>query len=346
MRIRNLRIGAITAAVAILIGLGGASPALADTRDDVVTADSSLEDAVNAYLKVVNDSTTSSDDVDAAGQTFIAAATTAQGEFSSVAATDSDATIKGYASDFATDAGKLIADVQAVSKALASQDETAFDQASTDFNSTIDAYQSTGDAYNQYLEDNPIASGDPMYAFWLVLLIVAAVVFVAVALLVIATRGRNGALPAKTQRNGAVRQTTLLGLRRGLLVYAGLFLVGAAVPFIQYWWMEHHGGDHYYIFWYALGAGGVLTVVFLIRYFLAMAKVRREGSAPLVGAEAAAASTATPPTDGAPAAPADPYAPIITATPAESNAIPAVPSAQPAPPSTSATPTSQPPSAG
>lgn len=333
MRIRTLGL-ASAAALAVLIGLGAAAPAFADTRDDLIAADESLTDYVNSFLDVVNDSSTSVEDVADAAQTFISDAQDSEAQFTQVADKESDATVKGYAQDFASDTDDMITGAGEMSDAITAGDEDQYTDAVDDFNDAIDAYKSSADAYNQYIEDNPLASGDPLYALWLVLLIVAVALLIATILFAVLLRNHHGALPPKPSRNGVVRQTTLRGLRRNLVIYAAIFVVGAAIPFVQYWIQAHNsdGDGTYFIFWYPLLAG-VLVIVFAIQYVITALKVRSNGSAPLLGDPAYGQSFGpVPGLPGGPVGPAVPYQAPGTAVPPPYAAPGAAPQAPFTPP--------------
>jgi len=282
MRIRHLRRAVVASAVAVLIGLGGAAPAFASSQDDLSAADSQLGDAVDTLIQVVNDGSSSADDIVAGVDAFVPEAQDVADQFQQVADEASDASIKGFSSDFAAETRSLITAAQDLSTSVTNQDQTAYGQAIDEFNDASDAYSATADDYNQYLEDNPVASGDTVYGIWFALLVIAVVLLAAAIVFAIVAKRHQGALPPKTGKDGKPRQTTLAALRRNMIIWSAVFVVGAAIPFVQYWILVHNGGDSYYIFWYPLAAGAILLVVSVVQYIIATVKIHANGSAPLL----------------------------------------------------------------
>jgi len=275
----------IRSVVAVVLGaglaLGAAAPALADTRDDLTAADGALGTALTAFTDAMNDQDITADQFVAAATAFVDTAKGSVDGFRSVAANDPDATVRGYAKDFADETQQIIDAVNGLATGVQDGDKIGISTAGAAFQAGLDAYLKTADAVNAYIADNPLASGDPLYALWLVLLIVSLAMLVGAILLAVLARHQDGALPAKTLRDGRVRQLTLRSLRRNLVIFTAIFVVGAAIPFVQYWIIAHNGGDQYVILWYPLAAGAILAVISAVQYVVVLARVRKEGSAPL-----------------------------------------------------------------
>jgi len=336
MRIRHLRLAAVASAVAVLIGLGSAAPAFAASQDDLSAADSQLGDAVDTLIDVVNASSSTADDIVSGVDAFVTDAQDVADQFQQAADSASDASIKGFSNDFAAETRSLITAAQDLSTSVKNQDQTAYGNAIDDFNAAADAYSATADEYNQYLEDNPVASGDTVYGIWFTLLIIAIVLLIASIVFAVVAKRHQGALPPKTGKDGKTKQTTLAGLRRNLIIWSAVFVVGAAIPFVQYWILVHNGGDSYYIFWYPLAAGAILFVVSVVQYLVATVRIRANGSAPLLADAPPAAvpgTTTLGPTLSGGAQPADTAAPAAPAAPApEAPAPEAAPAPQPTTP--------------
>jgi len=276
MRARNAIIGIIAALITVI---GIQSPALADTREDMIATDEVFGMAFDDFVEVFNSSTATLDEVIEATDGFALAAGAAADEFRGHAAAAADPTMRDLAERFAVASEQMAEGATAVSAAILAEDQTAYDAGIETLAAGGDDYAALADAFNSYLADNPIASGDPMYALWFVLLIIAILFLIGTIVLLVLARKQHGVLAAKPDRKGNVRQTSLSGLRWTLFGLAAVFVVGAAIPFVQYWFIAHDGGGEYRVFWYPLAIGGVGTIIVAIQYAVAVRKVRRDGSA-------------------------------------------------------------------
>ncbi len=316
---------AITAVVvALLMVIGIPTAAWADSNDDLTAVDSTLSTAVDAFISVYSDQTTSNEEVLAAAQTFTSDAQTAQTDFQSIAdATDGD--VARFAGRFADESGKMADASTAIADAFTSQDSTALTQAETDLGAAFDAYDATADEYNTYLK----TAGDPSYIGWLIVLIVAVVLLILALLFALLTRKQTGLLPATENKKGKVQQASLKRLRWMVVLWAAVFVIGAAVPFFQVVFAQPDasGNYTYRVFWYPLAAGALLTIFSVVQYFRAAARVRREGSAEPFDPNA--------PLQPAPAQPAaEQPVPAYGGAPVPPAAAPAQPAAAPAQPAT------------
>ncbi|MFD4959299.1 hypothetical protein [Microbacterium sp. NPDC058389] len=326
----RVTVAAVVAGVMLAIGASGA--AWADPMDDLITVDGSLSAAVDAFATVYSDQTASNEDAAAAAETFQTAAESAQTDFQSIADEATDAELAGYAEDFAGEAGDMAAAAGDIAGALGAEDVDALSQAETDLSAAMDAYSASADAYNAYLATVPVSPlADPAFVGWLIVLAVAVVFLILALVFALVTRKHQGLLPAKPDKKGAMQQTSLQRLRWMVVLWAGVFVVGAAIPFFQVAFAQPdaNGEYTYNVFWYPLAAGVVLSIVGLVQYFVAAATVRREGSAPLYDPNdpfplaAGAPAVATAPATSAEGATAVPVPVAAPAAPVE--AAPAVP---------------------
>ncbi|MFT3799158.1 hypothetical protein [Microbacterium sp.] len=319
----RVTIAAIVAGM--LLALGAGTPAWADSNDDLVAVDARLSTAVNSFADVYTDQSTTEDQVVTAAQTLQSEAETAQSDFATIAQDAGDATIAGFANEFATEAGDMATAAGDIVQAFADQDSSALTAAEDALNTALGDYQATADKYNQYA---PTVS-DPAFVLWLIVLIVAVVFLILALLFALLTRKQEGLLPAKVDKKGNVQQASLKRLRWMVVLWAGLFVVGAAIPFFQVIFAQPDasGAYTYRVFWYPLAAGAVLSVVGVVQYFVAAARVRREGSAAAHDPNAIAApGTEVPAGAYPPAAPDAPFAPPA-GTPDAQFAPPATPPA-------------------
>lgn len=271
------RLTVVAAIAAVMMVVGAAAPALADTTDDLMKVDSTLSSAVNAFSAVYSDQSAALDSVVAAAKTFKTAAETAQSDFSSAAKGASDSTIAGFAKDLSGEAGDMASAADALATAFTNQDQSAAQKGESDMNAALDSYGKTVDKYNEYLK----TAGDPTYIVWLIILIVAVVFLVLALVLALVTRKQQGLLEPKADKKGNVSQSSLKKMRWAIVAWAALFVVGAAIPFFQVLnaQPDSSGQYRYNIFWYPLAAGAILTVVSSIQYFIAASKVKKQGSA-------------------------------------------------------------------
>ncbi|MFE6996041.1 hypothetical protein ACFVAE_08810 [Microbacterium sp. NPDC057659] len=275
------RVGIVAILAGLAIALGAAAPASADTMDDLIKVDDALTTAANTFIDTYSDQNASVDDVVAATDTFETAAKTAEGDYKSIADSASGE-FAAYAKKFSGEAGDMAKAASGISDAITAEDTTALTKAETDFDSALQAYSSTADEYNKYLETAPEARmADPTFVVWLIVLIVAVVFLILTLIFALLTRKQEGLLPAKADKKGNIQQSSLKRLRWMVVLWAGLFVVGAAIPFFQVMFAQadSSGNYTYRIFWYPLAAGVILSIIGLVQYFVAAGKVRREGSA-------------------------------------------------------------------
>lgn len=303
----------------ILLALGSPAVAWADATDDLVAVDENLSAALDDFIAVYSDQSTSTEEVTAAADAFEDASTSAQQDFRDIADAEGG-DIARFAGQFADEAGDMSTATNAISAAFAAQDPAALTQAENDLQAAFDAYDKTADEYNTYLK----TAGDPSYVGWLILLIVAVVFLVLALLFALLTRKQTGLLPAKADKKGNLQQSSLARLRWMVVVWAGLFVVGAAIPFFQVAFAQPDasGNYTYRVFWYPLAAGAILTIVGVVQYFIAAGRVRREGSAePIGGAVPSEYAPMTPAPGWAPPSAADP-APVAPPAAEPSGAVP------------------------
>ena len=317
----RVTVAAVVAGVMLAVGASG--PAWADSMDDLIAVDTSLSAAVDTFATVYSDQTASNEDAAAAAETFQTAAESAQTEFQSIADEAADTELAGYAEDFAGEAGDMAVAAGDIVGAFDAEDPDALSQAETDLSAAMDAYSASADEYNAYLATVPVSPlTDPAFVGWLIVLAVAVVFLILALVFALVTRKHQGLLPAKPDKKGAMQQTSLKRLRWMVVLWAGVFVVGAAIPFFQVAFAQpdENGEYTYNVFWYPLAAGVVLSIVGLVQYFIAAATVRREGSAPLYDPHAPFPVAA----DGAPV-------PTVPVAPAANAAGIPVPVAAPAP---------------
>ncbi len=307
---------AVAAVVAgVMLAIGASGPAWADSMDDLIAVDDSLATAVDTFAGVYSDQSASNEEAVAAAGAFQTAAEAAQTEFASVADEASDAELAGYADHFAGAAGDMASAAGDMVDAFAAEDSDALSQAETDLSTAIDAYSATADEYNAYLATSPASHmKDPAFVGWLTALVVAVVFLILTLIFALVTGKQQGLLPAKPDKKGNMQQTSLKRLRWMVVLWAGLFVVGAAIPFFQVAFAQpdENGEYTYNVFWYPLAAGVVLSLVGLVQYFMAAATVRREGSAPQYDPSNPfpVAAGAAPVPQGAPALPGSQGAPV------------------------------------
>jgi len=304
----RVRRNIIALVAVLLIAVGAPTAAWADSIDDLVEVDTALTAALDAFATVYSDQSAPIEDVVTAAQTFETAAQSAQADFQSVAAGADNGDIAGFADRFAGETGDMSAAAAGITAAFAAEDSAALTQAEGDLNTALDAYDATAQEYNAYLK----TAGDPSYVGWLIVLIVAVVFLILTLLFAILTRKQTGLLPPKTDKKGNVQQASLKRLRWMVVLWAGVFVVGAAIPFFQVAFAEPDAGGNYTyrVFWYPLAAGAILSIIGVVQYFIAAAKVRREGSAE---PHTAPAAEPVAPELVAPAPVAEPVAPAPAA---------------------------------
>ncbi|MFE6736097.1 hypothetical protein [Microbacterium sp. NPDC057650] len=269
------RVWIIAILAAMALALGAAAPASADEADDVLAADKALGTSLTTFSDALNDQSATAEDIQAAAETFQSEAEAAQKEFQALA--DGNSGVAEYAKDFAKDAGEMADAAGAIADGITNQDQAALTEADAKMSDALDDYDATADKLNEYLK----TAGDPTYMGWLIVLIVAVVFLILALLFALLTRKQQGLLPAKADKKGNIQQSSLKKLRWMVVLWAAVFVVGAAIPFFQIVFAQPDASGQYEIriFWYPLAIGVVLSIVGVIQYFIAAGKVRREGSA-------------------------------------------------------------------
>ncbi|WP_169566263.1 hypothetical protein [Microbacterium luticocti] len=333
---RRARVLVIAVMAAIVLAVGAGAPAWADSTSDMTQIDTQLGKAMDTFTAVYGDSSASLSDAEAAARDFEKAAAKAQKDFQRVADGEQNKDLAAYGTKFAGIAGDMASAAKGIG-ALSTQDESALSKAESAMNDAIDAYSSTADEYNEFIKTLPAnPTNDPAFVLWLTVLIVGVVYLLLTLLFALLTRKQQGLLPAKVDKKGTVQQASLSRLRWMVVLWAGVFVVGAAIPFVQVIVAEMSttGEYTYRVFWYPLAIGAALSVIGLVQYFVAAAKVRREGSAQPHDPSAMPADGMPVPVgpDGVPVAPAGTAAPPAYAV-APGQPAPAVPPApgQPTP---------------
>jgi hypothetical protein len=170
----------------------------------------------------------------------------------------------------------------ALATALENDDESAYAVAYSDLEAATTDLESAGEAYDKYLKDNPLESGDTTYAIWYIVLI-ASLACLAIALIVFfVCKNQHGTVhKGEFDKNGKSKETTLKNLRKSILVAAVIFVIGAAIPAVQYYIAIHsvQSGEEftYYIFWYPLAVGAFMFITALPNYFFQLSKLKKSG---------------------------------------------------------------------
>ncbi len=282
------RRGAIAILAALLLVVSAPLPAWADSNDDVLAVYDTLAGEMDAFGRVYSDQSTSEEAVIAAAQKFQKAAAAAQTDYQRIADDTDNGDAAKYAGEFATESGDIAAASGHIADAFTGRDSTALGSAESDLNAALTAYQHTADDYAAFLK----TTGDPSYVAWLIVLIVAVVYFAVTLLFAALTRRQSGLLPATVDKKGRLQQSSLKRLRWMVVLWAAVFVAGAAIPFFQVVFAQPDasGNYTYRIAWYPLAGGAILSVVGVVRYLRAAATVRREGSAAAI-----TTATAVPP---------------------------------------------------
>lgn len=282
-RLRTQTERVVIASIAMVtLAFGAVVPAAADAIDDAITVDQQLRSAATTFADVYSDPSASEYDAAAAAADFQRAAVSAQFDFEQIAARTEYAALAAQVDELADITGDMGGAGSDIADALNAQDAEALAEAESDLSTAMDAYDAASASYNDLLAALPVSPlDDPTFTAWLTVLIIAiAFLLLAVAFAVL-TRKQEGLLPPKTDRKGNVSQLSLARLRMMVVVWAGLFVVGAAIPFLQVAFAQPDadGVITYRVFWYPLAVGAVLTVIGVVQYFRGAAKVRSEGSA-------------------------------------------------------------------
>ncbi|MCL2173886.1 hypothetical protein FWH58_01115 [Candidatus Saccharibacteria bacterium] len=265
--------------VAVLTLALATVPALASTIDDLQVVDGKLSTATQSFYYSVSSAsaTKNVDSLNAAVSRFKTAVDDAKVEYARIA---TEAKSDGWRqiTDKLTRAVNDMSDAaSAIQAAIAAQDEAALAVAGDKYDTAVEDYNQATDEANNYMANNPFDSGDTQWTLWFGLLIVS-VVCLAVAIAVnFLTRNQHG---VTTGKDG--KATSLKDVRRNILIGAGVFVVGAAIPAVQYYWgMTHRNADgtfEYYIFWYPLAIGAIMFVAGAFQYITVYLKVKKTGT--------------------------------------------------------------------
>jgi hypothetical protein len=270
----------------IALGLAGqASPALASTTDDVLTA----HDRAVIKFEVYTESDLENMPVDewVALTTSTAEAIHADAaEVTSLAGGASKALGERIA-----ELGAGLEDLAASLDALAAaSDGDAAAAADAQMSAALDRLSAAEFAYDDYLAEHPSESGDTMWFVWTGLVVLSALCLVVAVIL----WARSGKL--------ASQAPPLAMARRNLALAALIFFAGALITAVQYWNTEP--GEEYSIFFYPLVIGGIWFFVALPAYLSQTSKAKQAVAA----AGAAPGGAPYPPAPDQAAAPA-PYPP-------------------------------------
>ena len=274
------RLGKILISVAAILTLTFVPvPALASTIDDLGVAEQKLSTAVAEFLSDV-ESASSNQDVEAlnsAVSDFKVAVDGVKAEYARIsreAKSDGWRAISDKMTKAVNDMSSAASEMQS---AIVAQDAAALSAAGDKFDTATGDYDKATDEANEYMVNNPLDSGDTQWALWFGLLAVSVLCLVAAIIVNFLTRKQHG-----TTTNKAGKNTSLKEVRRNILVGAGIFVVGAAIPAVQYWWgMTHRNDDGsftYYTFWYPLAIGAILFIGSAFRYVSVYLKVKKSGS--------------------------------------------------------------------
>lgn len=356
----RVTLGAILAL--LVLAVGAAAPASADTVDRMVQLDTQFGADVKSFIDSYSDQSAPPEALAIVAQKFELSARNTSDAYSRIADSADNGELAGMAKEFSAAAGDMATAAETLKTALPNQDQAAVTEAEGQMQTAFERYTANVDAFNAYAETIP----DPSYVGWLIALIVAVVLLVLALLLAVFSRKHIGLLAPKADRKGRVTQASLSKMRWMIVLWAAVFVVGAAIPFLQVVFAEPDASGHYTyrVFWYPLVIGALLTVASAVQYFVAAAKVRNQGSAlpydpanPATHPNAAGAgeymavpqdpavnpaAPGVPLADGAPlpqsvpgpqGAPLPPGAPVSQGAPLPPGA-PVPPAAPPAPPTT------------
>jgi cytochrome c556 len=273
-KIGKILVGAF---VAVAIGWCATTPALAATVDDV--RDISTNYNAN-YLRVTSDieSANSAEDVEAFKQALTDLKQISVEAKDKYAAAANDAQTDGWrniAQKLEAAASDMAASAQALIDALEQEDADAYTEAINQLNDAETAYNDVFVEANTYIANNPLDSGDTQYVLWFGLLVLSIVCLVGAIIMVAATRTQHGTVQQGNKPVG------LKDIRRNVLIGAGVFVAGAAIPAVQYWWgmnyLKADGTFEYYIFYWPLILGAVLFVGGLVQYLSVYTKLKKAG---------------------------------------------------------------------
>jgi len=255
-----------------------ATPVFAGTTDDLKAANEKFTTATDEFY---------SDVLAAANNSDVKAMSKAVDEFKTIA----DSTKTEFArinKEAKSDGWRAISDkmtkavndmslaAQELQTAIAARDASTIDAAGEKFDAAAANYQDAIDEANTYIANNPMDSGDTQWMLWFGLLAVSVVCLVGAIAIAMLTRKQHGTTTDKNDK-----ATSLKDVRRNIVIGAGIFVIGAAIPAVQYWWgMTHTSADgtfSYYILWYPLAIGAFLFIASAFQYITVYSKVKKAG---------------------------------------------------------------------
>lgn len=251
---------------------------MASTSDDLQSVDSQFSTSANELLSDFQTASTSGDasQLDKSLSDFQTAATEAKAEFNKISSESSSEGWKNIANEMTQAVDGMSSAAEGLRTSIKSQDQEAYYKYATEFQAAIDSYQTAIDKANQYMADNPLDSGDSQYALWFGLLGLSLLCLVGAIVMVVLTRKQDGSTSVNN------KTTSLKDLRRNVLIGAGIFVIGAAIPAVQYWYGTHNrnadGTFTYYIFYWPLIIGAGLFVIGLVQYLFTYLKLKKAGS--------------------------------------------------------------------
>jgi hypothetical protein len=232
--------------------------------------------ALDNFFDAYNTSGENYSDVISAAETFKAALATARARI-------------GYYntdSDYLAAVGEVHAAIDAwtsaaenLKTAVATGDDAQIFQAETALNNQADQWNAALDAYDAMIDNyskDPLKSGDAMYAFWHILLVISVMCLVAAIAMAFLTRNQQG---EATGKNGKI--ISLKDARRHIVGGAVLLVVGAAIPAAQYWWGVNHpnsdGSFTYSVFWYPLIFSVIILISGIFQYLATYKAAKKSG---------------------------------------------------------------------
>jgi hypothetical protein len=250
-----------------------ALPAAASPSEDVtVIIENLIDKETEIFAKT-------SEDPEVVANQFTTYADTIRNTITKLAAIETSSGHKAKINDIVIVLNKLASSSDAMAQATLNQDDSAYWKAFNDFDATIDELNITSEAYVQYLKDNPLESGDGTYAMWFVILIISVACLVVAIIIVAAGRNQRGIVPGS--EDGKKKPVNLSDVRRNILIAAVIFVVGAAIPAVQYYLAVQNAaaGEEftYYIFWYPLAFGASWFVLSIFQYLFNYSKLKKSG---------------------------------------------------------------------
>jgi len=268
-------------AVMAILGLGVLAPALPAFAESAVDEVVKISEELSARAEEIF--AEESEDLEIVAGQFKEYSSVVRDAVIKLQAIDVNAGHKEKINDMASALTRMANYSETMASTITDKDETAYREAYDGFILAEEDLEVASDAYDQYLKDNPLESGDSTYATWYIVLIVSIVCLVIALAVFFACRGQNGVVNASQvdAKTGKTKETTLKKMRLEIVIASIVFVVGAAIPAVQYYIAVHSietGGEfEYYIFWYPLALGAIWFVIALPNYFIQLAKLKKSG---------------------------------------------------------------------